>query len=143
MQLNTLKARHGRLRTRTIGRGGKRGKTSGRGTKGQRARAGHKIRPALRDIIKKLPKLRGYRFQSIGEKPLALSLTAVAAVFEDGATVTAKALHARGLIRERTAPVKILGSVAISKKLLLKNVLVSKSARTHIEHAGGSVSYHG
>jgi len=47
-----------------VGRGGKRGKTAGRGTKGQNARAGRKKRPELRDIIKKLPKRRGYGAES-------------------------------------------------------------------------------
>ena len=42
-----------------VGRGGKRGKTSGRGTKGQNARAGRKKRPEMRDFIKRIPKLRG------------------------------------------------------------------------------------
>ena len=42
-----------------MGRGGTRGKTAGRGTKGQNARAGRKKRPELRDIIKRIPKLRG------------------------------------------------------------------------------------
>lgn len=48
-----------------MGRGGKHAKTSGRGGKGQTARAGNKRRPALRDIIKKLPKRRGYQFKSV------------------------------------------------------------------------------
>ncbi len=48
-----------------MGRGGKHAKTSGRGGKGQTARAGNKRRPELRDIIKKLPKMRGYQFKSI------------------------------------------------------------------------------
>lgn len=48
-----------------VGRGGKHAKTSGRGGKGQTARAGNKRRPELRDIIKKLPKQRGYSFKSI------------------------------------------------------------------------------
>ena len=48
-----------------VGRGGKHAKTSGRGGKGQTARAGNKRRPGLRDIIKKLPKNRGYRFKSV------------------------------------------------------------------------------
>src|SRR3989344_9254569 len=52
-------------RERWVGRGGKHAKTSGRGGKGQTARAGNKRRPELRDIIKKLPKNRGYRFQSV------------------------------------------------------------------------------
>lgn len=42
-----------------VGRGGKRGKTSGKGTKGQNARAGRKKRPEIRDFIKRFPKLRG------------------------------------------------------------------------------------
>lgn len=42
-----------------MGRGGTRGKTAGRGTKGQNARAGRKKRPELRDFIKHVPKLRG------------------------------------------------------------------------------------
>ena len=55
-----------------VGRGGKHAKTSGRGGKGQTARAGNKRRPELRDIIKKLPKNRGYSFKSV-RKALILS----------------------------------------------------------------------
>ena len=58
---------------RLVGRGGKHAKTSGRGGKGQTARAGNKRRPELRDIIKKLPKNRGYKFRTIG-KPLTISI---------------------------------------------------------------------
>lgn len=54
-----------------MGRGGKHAKTSGRGGKGQTARAGNKRRPELRDIIKKLPKNRGYQFKS-KKKPFFL-----------------------------------------------------------------------
>lgn len=59
MQFHTLQAKTKRKTSRQVGRGGKRGKTSGRGTKGQNARAGRKKRPELRDIIKRIPKLRG------------------------------------------------------------------------------------
>lgn len=59
MQFHTLQAKTKRKRSRQVGRGGTRGKTSGRGTKGQNARAGRKKRPELRDIIKRVPKLRG------------------------------------------------------------------------------------
>jgi ribosomal protein L15 len=59
MQSHTLKARTKRVRSKQIGRGGTRGKTSGKGTKGQNARAGRKKRPELRDFIKRFPKLRG------------------------------------------------------------------------------------
>jgi large subunit ribosomal protein L15 len=59
MQLHTLKPRTARQKSRQVGRGGKRGKTAGRGTKGQNARAGRKKRPEIRDFIKRFPKLRG------------------------------------------------------------------------------------
>ena len=52
MQSNTLQAKTERITSMRVGRGGKRGKTSGRGTKGQNARAGHRKRPEMRDIIK-------------------------------------------------------------------------------------------
>ena len=65
MQIHNLKRQHKNKKDRIVGRGGKHAKTSGRGGKGQTARAGNKRRPELRDIIKKLPKNRGYRFKSI------------------------------------------------------------------------------
>ncbi|MES2023783.1 MAG: hypothetical protein V4439_03805 [Patescibacteria group bacterium] len=64
MQTHNLKREHKNKKDRIVGRGGKHAKTSGRGGKGQTARAGNKRRPELRDIIKKLPKNRGYRFKS-------------------------------------------------------------------------------
>lgn len=75
MQTNNLKRQTKRVRSKLFGRGGKRGKTAGRGTKGQNARAGRKFRPVLRDAIKKLPKLRCYRFNSHIEKPVAINLS--------------------------------------------------------------------
>jgi large subunit ribosomal protein L15 len=59
MQYHSLKRKTPNKKSRQVGRGGTRGKTSGRGTKGQNARAGHKNRPELRDFIKRIPKLRG------------------------------------------------------------------------------------
>lgn len=59
MQWNTLKPKTKRKTSKSVGRGGKRGKTAGRGTKGQNARAGRKKRPEIRDFIKRFPKLRG------------------------------------------------------------------------------------
>ncbi len=64
MQIHNLKRLHKNKKDRLVGRGGKHAKTSGRGGKGQTARAGNKRRPELRDIIKKLPKNRGYSFKT-------------------------------------------------------------------------------
>ena len=60
MRLHELKPFHPNKSHKRVGRGGKRGTTSGHGTKGQKSRAGHKIRPAERDLIQRLPKLRGF-----------------------------------------------------------------------------------
>lgn len=65
MQFHTLKRKTKNKKAKQVGRGGTRGKTSGRGTKGQNARAGHKKRPELRDIIKRVPKLRGRGVSSL------------------------------------------------------------------------------
>ncbi len=65
MQIHNLKRTHKNKGDRQVGRGGRRGKTAGRGGKGQTARSGNKRRPELRDIIKRLPKNRGYQFKSI------------------------------------------------------------------------------
>src|SRR3989344_2803432 len=60
MQLHDLKKSTATKKPKRIGRGGKGGTFSGRGTKGQKARCGHRIRPQLRDEIKKLHKKRGF-----------------------------------------------------------------------------------
>ncbi len=61
MQLHELRPQYKNKDKKRIGRGGGRGNYSGRGQKGQRSRAGHKIRPAIRDLIRRLPKLRGFK----------------------------------------------------------------------------------
>lgn len=65
MQFHNLKRKTPNKKSRQVGRGGTRGKTAGRGTKGQNARAGHKKRPELRDTIKRFPKLRGRGINSL------------------------------------------------------------------------------
>lgn len=135
---------HKNKRSIAIGRGGTRGKTSGRGTKGQNARSGRKIRPEIRDFIKRIPKLRGRGKNSnrgIAEKPMAVSLSAIEKAFTVGEEVNPSTLHLKGLIRYRessVAPVKILGG-EITKKLSFTNVLVSESAKALIEKVGGTI----
>lgn len=144
MQLNDLKRKTPNKAHKRVGRGGGRGKTSGRGTKGQKARAGHRIRPDVREKLKKLPKLRGYQFNSIQAKALVVNVSALETAFRTGEEVTPKLLIDRGLIRIRkqasTAPiVKILGTGELTKKLTLSGCVVSASAKTKIEKAGGLV----
>ncbi len=144
MQLHELKRKTPNKRVQRVGRGGKRGKTAGRGTKGQLARAGHRVRPAIREILKKLPKQRGYAFNSIQAKALVVNLKALETNFKSGETITAKVLAERGLIRVRknasSAPVvKILGTGELTKKLTISGCKVSESAKAAIEKAGGSI----
>ena len=146
MQLHDLQPKTSRRRGQRIGRGGKRGTTSGRGTKGQKARAGAKIRPALRDIIKKLPKLRGrgkHSFRSFQRKPEVINLADLERVFSSGDTIDMQVLIKKGLVRTmggRNIRVKILGGGILSKKFLLKGLSMSASARAAITGAGGTVA---
>ncbi len=130
-----------------VGRGGKRGKTSGRGTKGQNARAGHKKRPEIRDTIKKIPKLRGHgknrsRTVHTVKAYAPVNLAILESVFTDGDTITLAVLKQKGVASSRggrVTPVKVLGGGALTKKLMLSGLLTSASAKTAIEAAGGSV----
>lgn len=142
MQLNTLKRKTKNKKKKLVGRGGTRGKTSGRGTKGQNARAGHKKRPEIRDMIKKLPKLRGYRFNSTEKKPAPVNVGALN-IFENGATIKRIDLFTARLIRKESGKlpmVKILGTGELAKKLTIEGCVVSASARAKIEKAGGTIA---
>jgi len=131
MQLHHLIPIHKNRTQRRVGRGGKRGTFSGRGTKGQKARAGAKFFPAEREILKKIPKLRGYRFKSFRSKPAVVNLKDIEKVFKSGDTVTPDALLNAGLVRRnhgKIPAVKVLGTGELKKKITFKDVVFSKSA---------------
>ena len=130
MQIHTLVRTKSHRRSRRIGRGGKRGTYSGRGIKGQKARAGAKFRPAEREILKRIPKLRGYKFQSFREKPVAVSLGAIEKKFSAGDVITPKSLHEKGLlgqVKGRIPRVKIVGGGTGKKSFTFKEVFMSNS----------------
>jgi large subunit ribosomal protein L15 len=102
MQIHTIKREHPNTTKKRVGRGGKRGKTSGRGMKGQKARAGSKLRPDARDRIKKIPKLRGYRFHSVRTSPSVVNLSTLEENFGEGEKVTPLALVEKKLVRKDT-----------------------------------------
>lgn len=146
MQTNTLKPVHARIESPRVGRGGKRGKTSGRGTKGQNARAGHNNRPEMRDLLKKIPKRRGYgknRSRTVRPQVVysAVNLSKLDTVFNAGDVVSPVTLVQKGLIGSKGGyilPVKILGTGEISKALTIDGCAFSASAKSAIEAAGGS-----
>ncbi|MEK9148340.1 MAG: 50S ribosomal protein L15 [Patescibacteria group bacterium] len=141
MQLHQLQPKTHLKREKRVGRGGKRGKTSGRGTKGQRARAGAKIRPALRDVIKKLPKKRGWSFRGFRPRPAVVSLDAIEKHFSSGAIITPASLLEKNLIRKmkgRMPQVKILAAPALRKKFNFRGILFSAQAQRLVQAAGGT-----
>lgn len=143
MQIHNLKRKTKNKKARQIGRAGQRGKTSGRGTKGQNARAGHKKRPEIRDFIKRVPKMRGRGKNvntSIQSKPLVLNLNKLS-VFNAGEIVSKETLLAKGLITktQSKASIKILGTGSLDKKLTFSGCEVSESAKESIIKAGGSI----
>ncbi len=144
MQIHELKRNNKNKKDRIVGRGGKHAKTSGRGGKGQTARAGNKRRPELRDIIKKLPKLRGYRFNSFEKKPFSVSLDEIAKVYPSGGAVTPATLlelKAIKLKKGRMPGVKILsGRSDFKVKVTVSGCLVSLPAKEKIISAGGEVN---
>jgi len=132
MQLYQLKPIHKAKNKKRVGRGGKRGTYSGKGIKGQKSRAGHKIRPEIRDFIKKIPKQRGYRFKSFRTKPTIINLKDLNEKFSDGEVVSPKTLLNKGLIAKvkgRMPEVKILGVGELKKKIKIEGCKISKSIK--------------
>lgn len=144
MQTNNLKRKNPNYKSSRVGRGGKRGKTSGRGTKGQNSRAGRKKRPEMRDIIKKIPKKRGYRFNTVKQYSVyPVNLSILEKVFSNNAKITPSSLVKMKVVemyKGKNPKVKILGTGDVSKKLNLSGCTVSEAAKAKIEKAGGKVS---
>lgn len=148
MQIHTLKATAPRKKVKRIGRGGKRGKTSGRGGKGQTARTGTSGRPEMRDVIKRLPKLRGHgknRSRTVNSErvlPTVINVSALETAFEAGSQVNPLTILDQGLIKKiggRVPQVKLLGTGALTKKFTVSGCTFSASAREKIEKAGGTI----
>ncbi|MGB0925261.1 MAG: uL15 family ribosomal protein [Minisyncoccia bacterium] len=146
MQTHELKRKNPNRKPKKVGRGGLRGKTSGRGHKGQKQHGGHGIRAEIRDQIKKLPKLRGRGTnsnKSIQTKPSVFNVAFLEANFSAGETVSPATLMEKGFLKgamARKAGVKILGNGELSKKITVEGCTVSASAAEKISKAGGSVA---
>ncbi|MCX6478839.1 MAG: 50S ribosomal protein L15 [Micrococcales bacterium] len=124
-----------------VGRGeASKGKTSGRGTKGTKAR--YQVRPGFEGggvrLVMRTPKLRGFKNPFRIEYQV-VNLEKLAEHFPQGGAVTIADLVNKGLVRSNE-PVKVLGSGDISVKLDIKVDKVSEQAKSKILAAGGSVS---
>ena len=142
MQLHQLKPIHKRKKKKRVGRGGKRGHFSGAGIKGQKSRAGRKMQPVIRELIKRYHKLRGYRKKTLREDVIGVNLDVLNKAFKEGEVVSPRVLTQRRIVRKiggRIPEIKILGKGKINKKLNIRDCYFSQSARKKIEKAGGSI----
>ena len=163
MKLHDLRPAEGSRKAKTrVGRGiaAGQGKTAGRGTKGQKARAGGSIPPWFEGgqtpLHMRIPKLRGFKNRFRIEYEV-VNVGAIASAIERGAleapapakgkskgadqiTVNQELLRAVGLVRNMTKPLKILGNGDLSVPLFVVADAFTASARTKIEAAGGTVS---
>ena len=143
--MDKLQRKNPNKKAKRIGRGGLRGKTSGRGHKGQRQHGGHGIRVELRDQIKKIPKLRGRGVNSNKSrhmKATPVNLAMLEANFKTGETVSPITLQEKGIIsgmQARKTGVKILGNGELNVKLTIEGCAVSKNATEKITKSGGKV----
>ena len=146
MQLHELKPIHKKKRPKRVGRGGKKGTYSGKGIKGQKARAGRKLKPLIRELIKRYPKLKGYKFKGLKLKPTIINIEILEKKFsqksEGEIRIKPQLLIEQGLIckiKGKIPKVKILGKGELTKKLIIEGCQVSKGAKEKIEKAGGQI----
>jgi large subunit ribosomal protein L15 len=153
ISLSNLKPAQPRRARKRVGRGmgsGK-GRYSGRGIKGQKARAGsHKMRPGFEGgqmpIYMRLGKQRGpYSKDAMPIGPhrtstVPVNLRDLDRVFDDGSDVTLEALVEKGLIKNTRTDVKVLGQGDLKKKLTVTAHAFSATAREKIEKAGGTAN---
>lgn len=140
MELHTLSKVIPKTRIR-LGRGnGSKGTFCGRGCKGQGQRKSGNVRPGFEGgqtpLYKRLPKLKGFKNN---RKEIAQVVNVgQLEQFKSGEKITDTLLFEKGLIRNQTKAIKILGRGELSKKLNIDDSIeVSKSARVKIEKAAG------
>ena len=123
------------------GNGSGHGTYSGRGCKGQKSRAGYKMRPGFEGgqlpLIKRLPRKRG--FTNIFRTEYSTVNIGQLSVFDAGSEVTPEILVASGIIKSLKKPVKILANGEISHAITVKADKFSATARAKIEAAGGKI----
>lgn len=125
------------------GTGSGRGKTCGRGTKGQGSRAGRKFHPTFEGgqlpLVKRLPKLRGFkRYGKVTYTPI--NLDELGAVFPEGTEVTLQVLAEAGFTANAAEPVVVLGRGELPHRLSLHAHRCSRAAREAVQAQGGTVT---
>ncbi|MBM4002660.1 MAG: 50S ribosomal protein L15 [Planctomycetes bacterium] len=123
------------------GPGSGKGKTAGRGGKGQTARAGYKalsiFQGGATPLVRRIPK-RGFT-NSFALQVAAVNVGDLERVFQSGDEVCPEQVDAKHLVRHRFDLLKVLGNGELTKKLKVSAHRFSQSAREKIEKAGGEV----
>jgi len=141
MQLHQLKPIHKQRAQKIIGRGGRRGHYCGSGVPKGRSRAAN-ILPVVRGLLKRYPKLRGYKFKTLSQKPAVLDLGILDKKFDVGQIVSPQILIEKRLVRRIggvVPQIKILGGGVITKALVFESLLISEGAKEKIVKAGGKI----
>lgn len=145
MKLNELKPAPGSKKTRKrVGRGESSGlgKTCGKGSNGQKSRAGASIPAGFEGgqmpLIKRVPK-RGFSNYPFKKEYALINVMDLEELFEEGTEITAELLLESGVIKKVLDGVKVLGDGDITKKFTVKVQKISESAKNKIEAAGGKV----
>ena len=142
-QNNIAPAPGSRRASRRVGRGDGSGKGtySGRGCKGQKSRAGYKMRPGFEGgqlpLIKRLPRKRG--FTNIFRTEYSTVKVGRLNAFDAGSEVTPEKLVEAGIVKSLKNPIKILADGDIDRSLTVRANKFTASARAKIEAAGGTV----
>ena len=142
MQTHQLKPKHKSNNKKRVGRGGKKGTYSGKGGKGQTARSGRKMVPMIRELIKRYPKLKGYRSFVLQDDVAVVNLDVLDKNTASLEVINPEVLQKKGIIHMvngKLPKVKILGNGNLTKKLIIENCKVSNKAKEAIEKAGGTV----
>lgn len=142
MQINQIKFRL--KRKQRIARGGKRGNYSGRGMKGQKSRAGHRIRPALRDLILKIPKKRGLGNITLKKNIFEINLDKINQYFQSGEKVNLETLKAKKILNLpksiKKFRIKVLAGGKLDKSLVFdKNFLFSQKTLAKIKNSNSKI----
>jgi large subunit ribosomal protein L15 len=145
MKLHELTPKNKKVARKRRGQGNATGNGTygGRGMNGQNARSGGGVRPGFEGgqtpLIKRMPKMRGFRSPNKVYNQV-IKLAVLEEIFKDGAKVDFAALVEAGLVTKKGMGVKILNDgTALSKKLNISEVLISKTAKEAVEKAGGKV----
>lgn len=156
MNLSNIQPKTKRKAKKRVGRGGKKGTFSGKGTKGQKSRAGAYVRPGFRGgdnrIWQLFPKQRGaskkpgnssphkkHRFFQLRKGKFAVLNVEFFNRFNDNDTINPEMLAGGGFDIGGSKKIKILGTGKLSKKLKFEGFIYSETAKTKIESAGGSI----